>query len=75
MAAAYQLGYRLAIMVASAGALWIAAERGWIRLRGSEDWVLVVRMAATVLEVEASIVAEALDRRRGGRLPREERHR
>ncbi len=29
MAAAYQLGYRIAIMVASAGALWIAADHGW----------------------------------------------
>jgi MFS transporter, PAT family, beta-lactamase induction signal transducer AmpG len=29
MAAAYQLGYRIAIMVASAGALWIAADFGW----------------------------------------------
>jgi PAT family beta-lactamase induction signal transducer AmpG len=30
MAAAYQLGYRIAIMVGSAGALWIAADRGWM---------------------------------------------
>ena len=29
MAAAYQLGYRIAIMVGSAGALWIAADHGW----------------------------------------------
>ncbi len=29
MAAAYQLGYRLAIVVAGAGALWIAADDGW----------------------------------------------
>jgi PAT family beta-lactamase induction signal transducer AmpG len=29
MAAAYQLGYRIAIMVSSAGALWIAADAGW----------------------------------------------
>jgi PAT family beta-lactamase induction signal transducer AmpG len=29
MAAAYQLGYRIAIMVASAGALWLAADHGW----------------------------------------------
>ncbi len=43
-----------------------AAERGWTRLRGTEDWVLVARMAATVLEVESAIVAEALERRRIG---------
>lgn len=29
MAAAYQFGYRVAIMVASAGALWIAADFSW----------------------------------------------
>jgi MFS transporter, PAT family, beta-lactamase induction signal transducer AmpG len=29
MAAAYQLGYRIAVMVGSAGALWIAADHGW----------------------------------------------
>ncbi len=43
-----------------------AAERGWARLRGTEDWALVARMAMTALEVEASIVAEARDRRRIG---------
>ena len=43
-----------------------AAERGWARLRGSEDWVYVARMAATSLEVESAIVAEALDKRRIG---------
>ncbi|MEW6225729.1 MAG: LuxR C-terminal-related transcriptional regulator [Chloroflexota bacterium] len=41
-----------------------AIERGWARLRGTEDWVLVARMAATALEVEAAVVAEALERRR-----------
>lgn len=29
MAAMYQFGYRMAVMVASAGALWIAADHGW----------------------------------------------
>jgi PAT family beta-lactamase induction signal transducer AmpG len=29
MSAAYQLGYRVAIMAATAGALWIAADHGW----------------------------------------------
>ena len=43
-----------------------AAERGWARLRGSEDWVLVARMAATAMEVESAIVAESLERRRIG---------
>ncbi len=31
MAAAYQYGYRLAILTSSAGALWIAADMGWER--------------------------------------------
>jgi DNA-binding CsgD family transcriptional regulator/tetratricopeptide (TPR) repeat protein len=43
-----------------------AAERGWARLRGTEDWALVARMAAAALEVEAAIVSEARDRRRIG---------
>ncbi len=43
-----------------------AAERGWARLKGTEDWVLTARMAATALEVESAIVAEALERRRIG---------
>lgn len=30
MAAAYQLGYRIAMMIASAVALWIAADHGWL---------------------------------------------
>ncbi len=43
-----------------------ASERGWARLKGTEDWVLVARMAATALEVEAAVVASALERRRIG---------
>lgn len=31
MAAAYQFGYRMAILVSSGGALWIAADHGWHR--------------------------------------------
>jgi DNA-binding CsgD family transcriptional regulator/tetratricopeptide (TPR) repeat protein len=41
-----------------------AVENGWGRARLSEDWVLIARMAATALEVDAAVVAEALDRRR-----------
>jgi DNA-binding CsgD family transcriptional regulator/tetratricopeptide (TPR) repeat protein len=43
-----------------------AAERGWARLKGSEDWVLIARMASTSMEVESAIVAEALEKRRIG---------
>ena len=63
-----------AYMATAAYALWSgdladarrAAERGWARLRGTEDWVLVARMALTALEVESAIVTEARDRRRIG---------
>jgi DNA-binding CsgD family transcriptional regulator/tetratricopeptide (TPR) repeat protein len=41
-----------------------AVEHGWTRLEGTEDWVLVARMAATAMEVEAALVEEALDQRR-----------
>ena len=43
-----------------------AAERGWARVRGTEDWVLMARMSSTALEVESAIVAEALEKRRIG---------
>ncbi len=45
-----------------------ASERGWARLRGTEDWALVARMAQTALEVESAIVSDARDRRRIGDL-------
>jgi hypothetical protein len=38
-----------------------AAERGWLRVSDTEDWLLMARMAATCLEVDATI---ALDARR-----------
>ena len=40
-----------------------AAELGWSMVRDSEDWVLAARMAATYLEVQAAMVADAHDRR------------
>ena len=43
-----------------------AAERGWGRLKGTEDWAAIARMAASSMEVEAAIVAEALEKRRIG---------
>jgi len=36
-----------------------AVELGWSRVRETEDWVLVARMAAVVLEVDATSVANA----------------
>ncbi|TMC62527.1 MAG: response regulator transcription factor [Chloroflexi bacterium] len=40
-----------------------AAERGWTLVRGTEDWVLAAKMAATVAEVDAAVAAEAAERR------------
>jgi DNA-binding CsgD family transcriptional regulator/tetratricopeptide (TPR) repeat protein len=40
-----------------------AAELGWSMVRDSEDWVLASRMAATYMEVQAAIIADAHDRR------------
>ena len=40
-----------------------AAQRGWDLIVGSEDWVLMAKMAATVAEVDATAVADARARR------------
>jgi PAT family beta-lactamase induction signal transducer AmpG len=63
MAAAYQLGYRIAIMVGSAGALWIAADFGW-PMAYTVMAVLVGVGTVTVLvidEPEPRISRETLD--------------
>jgi PAT family beta-lactamase induction signal transducer AmpG len=49
MAAAYQLGYRIAIMVASAGALWIAAEKGWMASYTAMAAMVGVGLVTTLL--------------------------
>ena len=38
-------------------------ERGWARVRETEDWVLAAKMAATVLEVDALTAEDARERR------------
>lgn len=40
-----------------------AIARGWQRVSGTEDWVLVAELAATGLEVEAAVAHEARYRR------------
>jgi DNA-binding CsgD family transcriptional regulator/tetratricopeptide (TPR) repeat protein len=40
-----------------------AAELGWSAVSETEDWALAARMAATYLEVQAAIVADAQERR------------
>lgn len=39
------------------------AHRGWALVRGTEDWSLVARMAATMLEVQAALVTDGRARR------------
>jgi tetratricopeptide (TPR) repeat protein len=39
------------------------AELGWRHARGTEDWIMTARMAATALEVQAAIVTDARERR------------
>ena len=63
---AYQATASLAMWSGDLADARRASERGWARVRGSEDWAYVARMASTVLEVEAAVVAEALERRRIG---------
>ena len=47
-----------------------AAELGWERVRGTEDWVLIARMAATVLEAAAAELVVAQEARDLGRVAR-----
>jgi DNA-binding CsgD family transcriptional regulator/tetratricopeptide (TPR) repeat protein len=60
-----------ATRAAAAFALWRgdvadarrAVERGWALVRRAEDWALAARMAATYLEVQAAVAADARERR------------
>src|SRR5665811_1827549 len=40
-----------------------AAERGWLRVSDTEDWILMARMAATYLEVDSEVAQDAQRRR------------
>ena len=40
-----------------------SAEGGWLRVSDTEDWLLMARMAATCLEVDAAVSADAHRRR------------
>jgi MFS transporter, PAT family, beta-lactamase induction signal transducer AmpG len=57
MAAAYQLGYRLAILVGQAGALWIAADLGWARSYATMAALVGVGVMATLLVREPERIA------------------
>jgi MFS transporter, PAT family, beta-lactamase induction signal transducer AmpG len=66
MAAAYQLGYRIALMVASAGALWIAADHGWTVAYTTMAVLVGVGIVTTLLirEPEPRVARESLDQER-----------
>ncbi len=57
MAAAYQLGYRLALLVGSAGALWIAADGGWARSYATMAALAGVGMLTTLVVREPERIA------------------
>ncbi len=57
MAAAYQLGYRLALLVGSAGALWIAADAGWARSYATMAALAGVGMLTTLVVREPERIA------------------
>lgn len=59
MAAAYQLGYRIAIMVASAGALWIAADHGFEAAYTVMAAMVGIGVATTLLIAEPAPRAPA----------------
>jgi PAT family beta-lactamase induction signal transducer AmpG len=62
MAAAYQLGYRTALMVAGAGALWIAADYGWTTAYTTMAAFVGVGIVTTLLisEPEPRVARETL---------------
>jgi PAT family beta-lactamase induction signal transducer AmpG len=62
MAAAYQLGYRIALMVASAGALWIAADHGWTVAYSTMAVLVGIGIATTLLipEPQPRVAGETL---------------
>ena len=66
MAAAYQLGYRIAIMIGSAGALWIAAEKGWMASYTAMAAMVGVGVVTTLLipEPRPKVAAQSIDQER-----------
>lgn len=60
MAAAYQLGYRLGITAAGAGALWIAADFGWAQAYLAMAALMVIGVVTTLVidEPAARVSAE-----------------
>lgn len=60
MAAAYQLGYRIAIMTGTAGALYIAAESGWLAAYSAMAAFMAIGIVTTLLVREPPYVERSL---------------
>lgn len=57
MAAAYQLGYRIAILVGQAGALWIADVSGWMHSYATMAALVIIGMLTTLAVREPERIA------------------
>ncbi|HSD74955.1 MAG TPA: MFS transporter [Steroidobacteraceae bacterium] len=68
MAAAYQLGYRVAIMTGTAGALWIAADVGWSTAYSTMAVLMLIGIATTLLSREPSATANRTAEQRDQRV-------
>jgi MFS transporter, PAT family, beta-lactamase induction signal transducer AmpG len=66
MAAAYQLGYRIALIIAGAGALWLASEQGWQTTYLVMAALVGVGVITTLIvhEPTATLSAETMERER-----------
>jgi len=60
---AYRAAASFALWRGDLGDARRAVDLGWARVRETEDWVLMAKMAATVLETDAWAVADARERR------------
>jgi DNA-binding CsgD family transcriptional regulator/tetratricopeptide (TPR) repeat protein len=60
---AYRAAASFALWRGDLGDARRAVDLGWARVRETEDWVLMAKMAATVLEIDAWAVADARERR------------
>ena len=59
MAAAYQLGYRIAIMTGTAGALWIAADVSWRASYTTMAALMLIGMVTTPLIREPEVMVSS----------------
>lgn len=59
MAAGYQLGYRVAVMVGTAGAFWVAADHGWLVSYMTMAVFVSIGIATTLLTPEPRVPESA----------------